>query len=232
MLSLIRHSKRGVGGAKSCIAMLSLGSLCKMKGLVANRRLLKQYLMSNTRSGLIIVFFRLQGNSVEEGGSQEIPDRTLTSLLAVIMSQLQVSSSITTYHYHLYTFPPPRPLLTNTTSTAAYLDHNHHKSVTIYPHRPIKPQATTQKVSNSRSRTTKDLRPPRIGEETHHASEKAREQHNHAETYFDALVGDGGEAYDGADEEDGAEHDGDHSAGSLDAVGGEVVEPAFSGGSA
>ena len=93
-------------------------------------------------------------------------------------------------------------------------------------------RSTARKGSNSRSRTTKDLRPPRIGEQTNHASEKAREQHNHAQTYFGALIGDGGQAYDGADEEDGAEHDGDHSTGSLDAVGGEVVEPALSLGSA
>ena len=87
-------------------------------------------------------------------------------------------------------------------------------------------------MSNSRSGTTKDLRPPRVGEQTNHASEKAREQHNHAKTDFGALIGNGGQAYDGADEQDGAKYDGDHSAGALDAVGGEVVEPAFSLGSA
>lgn len=88
-------------------------------------------------------------------------------------------------------------------------------------------QHSTAPKADSRSRTPKDLRPPRVREQTDDAGEQAGEEHDHADADAGALVGDGGQADDGAEEEDGAEEDGDEGAGALDAAVGEVEELAL-----
>ena len=89
------------------------------------------------------------------------------------------------------------------------------------------PRHVTTQQADLRSRTPKDLRPPRVREQTDHGREKAGEEHDHAHADTGALIGHGRQAHDGADEEDGAEEDGDDRAGALDAAFGEVEELAF-----
>lgn len=88
-------------------------------------------------------------------------------------------------------------------------------------------QHVTTQQADLRSRTPKDLRPPRVREQTDHSREKAGEEHDHANADTGALIRHGHQAYDGADEEDGAEEDGNHRTGALDAAFGEVEELAF-----
>lgn len=100
-------------------------------------------------------------------------------------------------------------MLTNTTRTAAYL-----------PPKTVSDSSRPALITaDSRSRTPKELCPPRVRKQTDHAREEAGEEYDHPDAHAGALVRDSGQADDGADEEDRAEGDGDEGAGKLDAVG-------------
>lgn len=111
----------------------------------------------------------------------------------------------------IYTFPPPKLLLTNTTRTAAYLLPNQISHRFFPPHELVTAQQAGRKTYAAVHPKISALLAFVSRAAT--AAERAGEEHNHANAYAGALVRDGCQAYDGA--------------GALDAAVGLVEELAF-----